>query len=180
MPKFTNPLDRVSVAAPCLADWNQMVGSERVRFCGQCNRHVYNLSGISKTAAEALLTSTEDRLCIRYYRRADGTILTQNCPVGLRAIKRKVTRAISTFLSAVLSFCAGVGLYSFTSRQETQNALAMGAVVADEPESITEPSPTMEPTIGQMVMGEAVIPIDGRVHRHTPVYPIRRQRVSHR
>ncbi len=179
MPKFTNPLDRVYVAAPCPADWNQMVGSERVRFCAQCNRHVYNLSGISKTAAEALLASTEDRLCIRYYRRADGTILTQNCPVGLQAIKRKVTRAISTFLSAILSFGAGVGLYSLTSWQETQNASVMGAAVVMQPESIAEPSPTVEPVVGQMVMGEAVIPIDGGVHRNKPVYSMHRKRVSH-
>jgi len=172
MAKFIDPLDHVSVAAPCPADWNQMVGSERVRFCGQCNRHVYNLSGISKTAAEALLASTEDRLCIRYYRRADGTILTQNCPVGLRAIKRKVTRAISAMLSAVMSFGAGLGLYSLTSWQEAQNALLMGAAVVEQPESIAERSPTVEPIVGQMVMGEAVIPIDGGVHRNKPVYPI--------
>ena len=180
MAKFTNPLDCVSVAAECPADWNQMMGSERVRFCDQCNCHVYNLSGMSKKTAEALLVSTEEHLCIRYYRRADGTILTQNCPVGLRAIKRKVRRAVGAMLSAVLSFCAGLGLYGATFRPEAQKAIMMGAVVVEEPELVAEPSPTVEPIMGKMVTGQAVIPIDAKIHRHTAVYEIRRQRVSHR
>src|SRR5579862_5731482 len=34
-------LERVSVAAPCPADWESMTGDERSRFCGQCQKHVY-------------------------------------------------------------------------------------------------------------------------------------------
>src|SRR5580704_343466 len=35
-------LDAVHVAAPCPASWEQMVGDEHVRFCGQCEKNVYN------------------------------------------------------------------------------------------------------------------------------------------
>src|ERR1041384_8135111 len=91
MAKFTSPLEGVRVAAPCKADWGRMVGDERVRYCGQCSLHVYNLSGMTRREAEALVTSSEGRLCVRYYRRADGTILTRNCPVGLSALKRRAT-----------------------------------------------------------------------------------------
>src|SRR5215210_4470085 len=108
MTKFTSPLDYVRVAAPCPADWGKMVGDERVRFCGSCDRHVYNLSGMTRREAEALVTNTEGRLCVRFYRRADGTILTRNCPVGLSAVRRRVARVAGSVLSAVLGFFAGL------------------------------------------------------------------------
>jgi hypothetical protein len=108
MSKCTSPLDHVTVAAPCNVGWDNMVGNERVRFCGQCNLNVYNLSAMPKSEAERLVSQTEGRLCVRYYRRTDGTILTKNCPVGLRALKRRVSRIASASLSAALSFFAGI------------------------------------------------------------------------
>ncbi|HST53867.1 MAG TPA: hypothetical protein VLJ61_17800 [Pyrinomonadaceae bacterium] len=116
MRKFTNPLDGVKVAAPCPADWEKMVGDERMRYCGECSLHVYNLSGMTKREAEALIANTEGRLCVRFYRRSDGTVLTRNCPVGLRALKRRATRIASATLTAVLGFFAGVGLNFGISR----------------------------------------------------------------
>lgn len=94
MPKLTSPLDHVRIAAPCPADWDQMFSFEdkRVRFCSQCNLNVYNLSGMSRHEAEALITKPEGRLCVRFYRKSDGSILTQNCPVGLKAIKRRMAK----------------------------------------------------------------------------------------
>jgi hypothetical protein len=110
MAKFTNPLDGVRVAAQCPADWSKMAGDERVRYCGECNLHVYNLSGMTRREAETLVTNAEGRLCVRFYRRADGTVLTRNCPVGLRALKRRAARIATATLTAVLGFFAGVGL----------------------------------------------------------------------
>jgi len=86
---------------------------ERVRFCSQCNLNVYNLSGMSRREAEALVMKTEGRLCVRFYRKADGSILTQNCPVGLKAIKRRVAWVAQVVLGMVLSFVSGFGLYIF-------------------------------------------------------------------
>lgn len=111
MPKFTSPLDGVRVAAPCSADWERMTGDERVRFCGECSLNVYNLSAMTRREAEALVTSAEGRLCVRYYRRKDGTILTRNCPTGLRALKRRVAGVARAAASAALSFAAGVAAF---------------------------------------------------------------------
>lgn len=108
MKKRASPLDHVSVAAPCNVGWDNMVGSERVRFCGQCNLNVFNLSGMAKRDAERLISQTEGQLCIRYYQRSDGTILTKNCPIGLSALKQRLSRVASVSLSAILSFFAGV------------------------------------------------------------------------
>jgi hypothetical protein len=110
MAQFTSPLDNIRIAAPCSSDWNQMMGDERVRFCQQCSLNVYNLSSMTRREAEALISNTEGRLCVRYYRRRDGTVLTKNCPEGLRAIKRRLSRVASAALSAVLSFFTGVSL----------------------------------------------------------------------
>jgi hypothetical protein len=113
MPKLTSPLDNLRIATPCSADWDQMFSfeDERVRFCSQCNLNVYNLSGMSRQEAEALITKTEGRLCVRVYRRADGSVLTQNCPVGLKAIKRRVAWVAQVVLGMALSFVSGFGLY---------------------------------------------------------------------
>src|SRR5215510_12760554 len=113
MPKLTSHLDHIKIAAPCSADWDQMFSFEdkRVRFCSQCNLNVYNLSDMSRQEAEALINKTEGRLCVRFYRRTDGSILTQNCPVGLKAIKRRVAWVAQVVLGMVLSFVSGFGLY---------------------------------------------------------------------
>ena len=94
MPKRGLPLlDQLRVASPCKADWNEMLGDERVRFCLSCEKDVYNLSSMAKDDAEALLRDRlGDDLCVRFYQRADGTILTQDCPVG---VKKKRTKKLA-------------------------------------------------------------------------------------
>ena len=87
MARFKHPLDRVQVAAPCKADWDEMIGTDRVRFCGQCSLNVYNLSAMTRDEAESVIAANEGKLCVRFYRRKDGSILTQDCPVGLAAIR---------------------------------------------------------------------------------------------
>jgi Carboxypeptidase regulatory-like domain len=94
-------LDRVSIAAPCSADWDNMAGTDQVRHCVQCDKNVCNLSAMTRRRAEAVLRETEGRLCARLYRRADGTILTENCPVGLRAIGRRISRFAGAAMSAI-------------------------------------------------------------------------------
>ena len=96
-------LNRLSVASPCSADWDSMAGDGRVRFCGQCDLHVYNVSEMSRGEAVALITKTEGRLCARFYRRADGTVLTKDCPTGLRAVRARAARAAGIVFSAIVS-----------------------------------------------------------------------------
>ncbi len=109
MGRFSDPLSRVKVASPCTADWDSMIGDERVRFCGQCELNVYNLSAMTRTQAENLIGGTERRLCIRFYRRSDGSIITQDCPVGLRALKLRASRIRKAIAAALFGFFAGTG-----------------------------------------------------------------------
>lgn len=110
MSRFTNTLARVRVAAPCEAEWDEMRGDERVRFCHRCSLNVYNLSAMTRREAERLVTRTEGRLCVRFYRRKDGTMMTQSCPVGLRALKRRASRVASAAFATLVGFVGGVGV----------------------------------------------------------------------
>ena len=130
MQTYTNPLDNVRVAAPCPADWGKMADDERVRYCDRCSLHVYNLSGMTRREAEALVTSAEGRLCVRFYRRPDGTVLTRNCPVGLSALKRRAARAAAATLTAVLGFFAGLGLNFGVDRALAPSVMEESAVPA--------------------------------------------------
>ena len=164
MSRFSNPLSKVRVASPCPADWDSMIGDERVRFCGQCELNVYNLSAMTKAQAENLIVRTEGRLCARFYRRTDGSILTQDCSVGLRALRHRMSRIRRAVASMLLGFFAGsAGSYAFNGFE----------TVPDEPHTvgvIAVPEidqPVYSPEAGQMEMPVSL----GRV-----IYPKRRRR----
>jgi hypothetical protein len=146
MSKRTSPLDHVTVAAPCNVGWDNMIGNEQVRFCSQCNLNVYNLSGMTKPDAERLIAQAEGRLCIRYYRRADGTILTKNCPAGLRALKRRLSRIANASISAALSFFAGILAVTGLRERPLIPIAAQGATI-----NIKEKLPEASPMVGMYV-----------------------------
>lgn len=101
----------MQIAAPCTASWDEMSGDDKSRFCQQCQLNVYNLSVLTESEVEALLASrsADGRMCVRFYRRADGTVLTDNCPVGLRRLRdtaRTAWRVAAAVLSCALSWSA--------------------------------------------------------------------------
>ena len=148
MARFKSKLDNVRVAAPCNVDWDTMYGNERVRFCDQCQLNVYNLSEMTKSEAERLIGNAEGRLCVRYYRRGDGSILTQNCPLGFRALKRRMSRIATAVASIPLSFLVGLGIDRLFSRTAFQPQPLMGALPAVVPEPLP---PTLPAELGAMM-----------------------------
>src|SRR5215831_17886207 len=99
---FPIRLANIGVASPCPADWENMVGDERMRHCSECNLNVYNLSAMTERQVQELIASSRGkRLCARFYRRADGTILTQDCPWSLRALKQRASRIAAAVLAAM-------------------------------------------------------------------------------
>lgn len=101
-------LDNLQVASPCHVDWNEMAGDDKSRFCGQCEKHVYNLSAMTTEAALDLVREKEGNLCVRFYRRHDGTMLTTDCPVGVHHRIRRRKRTAGVFASiASLLFMTG-------------------------------------------------------------------------
>lgn len=60
---------------------------------------------MTKNEAEAFLRQKGASVCLRFYRRSDGTIMTDDCPVGLRRLRdryRKLARLVSTGCSLFL------------------------------------------------------------------------------
>jgi hypothetical protein len=104
----------ITLASPCQVSWDSMSGDERIRFCSLCKKNVYELSGMSRAEVLRLLERKPDA-CARFFVRTDGTVLTDDCPVGLRLMRKSYlwakakTVAAATALLGVLS---GVGWLS--------------------------------------------------------------------
>jgi hypothetical protein len=95
-------LDNIRVATPCPAKWEDMAGDERSRHCAQCDKSVFNLSGMTREEAETLIVAKQGKLCVRYFQRTDGTILTQDCVIGIsKRRKRRLFAAAATALLAI-------------------------------------------------------------------------------
>jgi hypothetical protein len=111
-------LEDVRVAAPCNADWSKMKGDLRVRHCAQCDQNVYDLSAMTRAEAEALVNSAEARVCIRFFTRADGTVLTSDCSVGVRRRRRRRAIAVAAIagVTAAATF-VGVGVTTMGARR---------------------------------------------------------------
>jgi hypothetical protein len=133
MPKFYSPLNNLKIASPCSADWEGMYGDERKRFCGECKLNVYNLSGMTRKEAEALLENSEGRLCVRYYQRADGTVLTADCPVGWAKVRQRLSAAATAAFSLIVSLVSGGLFVSFLNRPAE---VRMGAIPVSTPEPL--------------------------------------------
>lgn len=100
-------LEHVRIASPCPADWDKMPGTDRARFCTLCSKHVYNLSGMTRTEATRLIRTHEGQICVRLARRPDGTVITDDCPVGWAAVQRRISR-MRRMLAAGLTLAIGI------------------------------------------------------------------------
>jgi hypothetical protein len=94
-----------------------MTGGDRVRSCAQCQLNVYNFAELTRTEAEDLLRTAEGRICGRLYRRSDGTVITKDCPVGLRAARRRAAKVATAAFATVVSLCSG----AFGQRQSDKD-----------------------------------------------------------
>jgi hypothetical protein len=106
MPKPTGALDRIQIASPCPASWDEMIGNEQVRFCRHCSLHVHDLSKITAKDAMKLVAASRGKLCVRYYRRPDGTVQTAERAEPLTQIKRRLSRIAAGAFTATLSLAS--------------------------------------------------------------------------
>jgi hypothetical protein len=110
-------MKNIMIASPCTVDWNTMDGDDRVRVCGACKHNVYDTSKL--TTKEILdLMAADSNACLKIYRRADGTLLTEDCPFGLRTLRRGARTA-----SKIAASLWALAL-SFTSVSAQPSAIA--------------------------------------------------------
>lgn len=143
-------LDSLRIASPCHEKWDDMIGDERTRFCGKCQKDVHNVSALSRAEAEAFLANVGGSVCVRMYKRTDGTVLTADCPVGVR--KKRIKRLV---LATVGGVAAAAGLLAYWRHEEVEDrrTVTMGAMegtldgpVVPPPPQETMGKPTLSPT----------------------------------
>jgi hypothetical protein len=98
-------------ASRCGERWDEMKGDERVRSCDRCQQKVYNFSAMTREQAESLILEREGELCARYYQRADGSILFEDCWIGAQRWRRIKTLAVAaaTTVGGVLAARGFIG-----------------------------------------------------------------------
>jgi hypothetical protein len=151
--RVASRLDDVKIATPCHARWDDMIGDDKVRFCGKCQKDVFNLSAMTRDDAETLLRERSGSMCARLFRRTDGTVMTADCPVGVRA---KRVRRLAIVVGGGMAAAAATTLYGYSERQGKippcdAQPHAMGAVAFT-----AQPPPTSAPadsTFAHPVMG---------------------------
>jgi len=131
------------IASPCRAPWENMDGDERVRFCRECNRNVYNLSAMTEAEARRVVAEREGRLCVRFFQRRDGTVLTSDCPVGG---KRAFLRAGAGTALALAGVTAGVTTLSACDSPQVDVAKMGEPLMGSPPE--------------QPLMGKIAVPVE--------------------
>src|SRR5262245_61079915 len=85
---------KLNVHAPCTESWDGMTGDDRERFCARCALPVHDLSAMNDADALTLLTAPDDRVCVRYGVRADGTVVTGGRGVWIRRVVRAALVAV--------------------------------------------------------------------------------------
>jgi hypothetical protein len=106
-------MKRAQIAEPCTAKWEEMTGDEKTRLCAQCNLNVHNAREMTDEEVMLKIMSIAEgnRVCMRIYRRADGTFLTKNCPVGVRKQLERARKA-AAWLAGGLSMLLSLGAAS--------------------------------------------------------------------
>jgi hypothetical protein len=102
MTRKLNRLDSIQIPKPCTAEWSQMSGDDQRRFCSECNKHVLNLSAMTRRQAEAHIEASQGRLCARMIRQEDGSTVVVADWVLPAANLHQIRRA-SPIASAVVS-----------------------------------------------------------------------------
>ncbi|MBL8924091.1 MAG: hypothetical protein JNJ54_34860 [Myxococcaceae bacterium] len=100
----------VRIASPCSEPWESMTGDERTRFCAKCQLSVHNVKELTEAETLALLQRATGRVCGRIFQRADGTVLTKDCPVGVATVRRRFALslvAVAAFVVALVGVVAG-------------------------------------------------------------------------
>lgn len=94
-------LDRLYISSPCSVPWDSMSGDSTKRLCGGCSKNVFNISDMTKTEVDSFLAKNGYSQCMTFFRRTDGTIMTDNCPRVLRKLRDRCRIAVRVAAGAI-------------------------------------------------------------------------------
>jgi len=131
--KPRRPLESLHIAKPCSASWEAMTGDATVRQCEQCNHKVYNLSGMTREEAEALVSNTETGMCVRFVRQ-DGMVMTRDCGDPIPA-----NRSFGLARLALVAIPLLAGCSESPKEEVIGNAIRSDTVAVKPPQSEVQP-----------------------------------------
>lgn len=170
-------LQRIHIASPCNVPWESMRGDDHVRHCASCDKEVFDLSSLTREQAEALLIEKNGKLCATYYRRADGTILTADCDVGV-AKKKKARRKAAVIAVGLAASAAGAIASAFAMREQQHEGTCENTVPTQAIDTttgtqqlgvtVTPTTPTQPPSM-ERIRGDVGVPTDDDAPPHRAV-----------
>lgn len=92
----------VNVPNPCEVDWEDMVGNDHERFCGQCGKTVKNLSVLDGDEVRAVLARGD---CVSFLYRKDASVITAES--GAAGAAATPTTAAAVVLAAAMALTLG-------------------------------------------------------------------------
>lgn len=155
-----------------------MRGDEFTRFCDHCAKNVYNLSALTADAAISLIREKEGNLCGRFFRRADGTMLTADCPVGVHhRLRRK--RKLAVLAASVFSVLGFSGCAKFDDASNTTTA---EPVANQQNTNVGHPAlPANQPQMPPAIAGGICAPpelLKGPTPVQAPNFPLTQGRIK--
>ncbi len=147
-------LDNVYLASPCSMSWDAMTGDERKRACSGCGKNVFNLSDMTKSEAEKFLVDNGTSQCAIFFRRDDGSIMTDDCPRALRKIRNqcKLVVKVAVGLIAFLVALPAHAQKSVTNSKNDKDTTSSTKLIEVKPQLIhVEPTPRVALPGGMMI-----------------------------
>ena len=148
-------ISRVRIASPCAMKWQDLDGEGSIRHCGSCRLDVYNFSQMTRREVETILHRAEGRVCAGFYRRADGTMLLRDCPVGLRAIRMKTARMVGRVAAALGLLLSGPAVLGRTGAGTDHARMRTFQPFTALWERL---APTATPPLGRLLFGKVALP----------------------
>lgn len=154
-------------------DLTPISGEANRKSCEECGLHVHNFAAMTAEEIDGVLRGSTGRVCARAYTRADGTVILQDCPVGLRAVRRKLVRSVARVAAVVMFAATGTWLWASGRKDAWQESrlrtLGPFATIAAK----LDPAPPSPPVpMGRMIMGDvAYVPIAPPSAAGTPAGP---------
>ena len=125
-------VEQLGISTSCREPWDEMDGTPRARYCESCRHYVYNLEGMSDSAAATLIERYESSSEVTLYRRPDGTVTTSNRHTGLAAVRERAA------VGALVAAACILGM--LTAGSQLQATLVRASTPAVEHKVLTRPT----------------------------------------
>lgn len=128
-------LNSITIKEPCSADWDEMKGNDRARFCEHCSIEVTDLSRFTQADAVRLVLRSKGRLCLRIHRTPKGEVITREVAQQIHTISRRASRIAAGAFTAVISLSAAGFPTSASANLADSDRPAAHSVLTKDPGS---------------------------------------------